>query len=174
MSAINKIPTNRNFLSPLGFAFEINKTPGVNYFVQSASIPSISTWTEHINTPFQALKYPGERVEYSDLSITFRVDEELRNYMELYTWMRDTTRSGGFEGYQSLVSAAAGTGNGVFSDGTLTILSSSKNPIAKVTFLNMYPNTLSELVFSTSMMDVDYMDVVATFTYQSYSIEYLI
>lgn len=174
MSAINKIPANRNFLSPLGFAFEISKTPGVNYFVQSASIPSISTWTEHVNTPFQALKYPGERVEYADLSITFRVDEELRNYMELYTWMRNSTRSGGFEGYKSLISAAPGTGEGLMSDATLTILSSSKNPIAKVNFINMYPNTLSEMVFSASMTDVDYMDVVATFSYQSYSIEYLI
>ena len=28
-------PTNKNFLSPLGFKFVIQKTPNVNYFVQN-------------------------------------------------------------------------------------------------------------------------------------------
>ena len=33
---------NRNFLSPIGFQFLINKVPGSAFFCQAASIPAIS------------------------------------------------------------------------------------------------------------------------------------
>lgn len=172
MSAISKLPTNKNFLSPLGFAFNIYKTPGVNYFVQSASIPSLSLGTVEVGTPFGRMKFPGDKPDFADLNITFRVDEELRNYMELYNWLTKISRYDGFTGYSSIANAP--TGEGVFSDATLTILSSSKNPIAEVMYKNLYPTALSELAFDTRLTDVDYIDVVATFAYQSYSINYLI
>ena len=172
MAAIDKIPNNRNFLSPLGFSFDIYKTPGVNYFVQSASIPGINTGRIEQSTPFNQVKYAGDRVEYSDLNITFRVDEELRNYMELYTWMKNSTRTNDFTGYSAI--STASIGEGVYSDATMTILSSSRNPIARVNFKNIFPTSLSELVFDTRLTDVNYIDVIVTFTYQSYDIEYLI
>lgn len=172
MSAISKLPTNKNFLSPLGFAFNIYKTPGVNYFVQSASIPALSLGTAEVGTPFGRLKFPGDKPDFSDLNITFRVDEELRNYMELYNWLTKISRFDGFTGYSSLANVPQG--EGVLSDATLTILSSAKNPIIDVTFKNLYPTALSELSFDTRLTDVDYIDVVATFAYQSYNIKYLI
>jgi hypothetical protein len=172
MAAIDRLPTNKNFLSPLGFNFSIFKTPGVNFFVQSASIPSLNIGRAEVNTPFNTLKYPGDKIDYGDMNITFRVDEELRNYYELYTWLTKITRNEGFTGYNSLVNA--NPGEGVFSDATLTILSSSKKPIALCKFKNLYPSALSELVFDTRMTDIDYIDAVATFTYQSFDLEYLI
>lgn len=172
MAAIDKLPNNRNFLSPLGFSFDIYKTPGVNYFVQSASIPGINTGRIEQSTPFNVLKYAGDRVEFTDLNITFRVDEEMRNYMELYNWMKNSTRTDNFDGYKAISTAAIG--EGVYSDATLTVLSSSKNPIARVNFKNIFPTALSELVFDARLNDVDYIDAIATFTYQSFDIEYLI
>ena len=32
-------PKNKNFLSPVGFKFIMSRTPNVDYFCQSASIP---------------------------------------------------------------------------------------------------------------------------------------
>jgi len=171
MSAIDKLPTNKNFLSPVGFTFSVYKTPGVNYFVQGASIPSLNLGTVEVGTPFNRLKFPGDKLDLGDFTITFRVDEELRNYMELYTWITKISRNAGFEGYRSLTTAAVG--EGVVSDATLTILSSSKNPIARVNFTNMYPIALSELNFDTRLADIDYIDVIATFKYQAFTIEYL-
>lgn len=172
MSATNRLPANKNFLSPLGFNFSIYKTPGLNYFVQQASIPSITIGRAEVNTPFNVLKYPGDKVDYSDLSIVFRVDEELRNYMELYTWLTSITRNGGFTGYKRLTDAAVG--EGVFSDAVLTVLSSSKNAIALVKYTNLYPTSLSELTFDSRMDDVAYIEATVNFSYQSFDIEYLI
>ena len=41
-------PSNKNFLSPVGFKFVIGRTPNVDYFCQSASIPEVSLSLIHI------------------------------------------------------------------------------------------------------------------------------
>lgn len=171
MSATARLPTSKNFLSPLGFKFTIFKTPGVNYFVQAAAIPSLNLGRTENGTPFSRIKFPGDKLDYSDLNITFRVDEELRNYYELYNWMTLIGKPDKFEQYQTI--ANANRGEGVQSDATLIVLSSSKNPILEVNFRNLFPVSLSEVNFNTQLTDVDYIDVVATFAYETFTINYL-
>lgn len=171
MSAIDRLPTNKNFLSPLGFKFTIFKTPNVNYFVQAAAIPNISLGRVEQGTPFSRFKLPGDKLEYSDLNITFRVDEELRNYYELYNWMTLLGKPDNFDQYKSI--STANSGEGTQSDATLIVLSSTKSPILEVNFKNLYPISLSEINFNTQMNDVDYIDVIATFAYDTFSIRYL-
>lgn len=172
MSAIDRLPTNKNFLSPLGFKFSIYKTPGVNYFVQAAAIPTLSIGRVEQGTPLSRLKFPGDKLDYSDLNITFRVDEELRNYYEIYNWMTGLGKPDSFDQYKALANAPQG--QGVTSDATLIVLSSKKNPILEVNFRNLYPVSISEVNFNTQLTDVDYVDVVATFAYETFSIKYLI
>jgi hypothetical protein len=171
MTAINRTPTNKNFLSPLGFKFTIFKTPGVNYFVQAAAIPSLNLGRTETGTPFSRIKFPGDKLDYSDLNITFRVDEELRNYFELYSWMTQLGKPNDYSQYQTI--ANANRGEGIQSDATLIILSSSKTPIVEVNFKNIYPVSLSEVNFNTQMTDVDYIDVIATFAYETYTVNYI-
>ena len=45
MSILDTQPTNKNFLSPLGFRFTIKKAPNLNFFVQSVNIPTLSLGT---------------------------------------------------------------------------------------------------------------------------------
>jgi len=171
MSAIDKLPLNKNFLSPLGFKFSIYKTPKINYFVQAASIPSLSLGRIEQGTPFSKIKFPGDKLDWGDLTITFRVDEELRNYYELYNWMVQLGKPENFSQYQQIATAAMG--EGVVSDATLIVLSSSKNPIMEVKYSNLFPVSLSELNFNTQLNDVDYIDCIATFAYEKFSITYL-
>jgi len=42
MSALQNQPINTSFLSPIGFKFQLNNFPEVNYFCQSATLPGIS------------------------------------------------------------------------------------------------------------------------------------
>ena len=170
MSAVGNIPTNKNFLSPLNFVFTIKKTPGVNYFVQSASVPGISTGHAQTATPFNYMKDVGDKLTFSDLNITFRVDEDMKNYKEIYDWIIGNSRQS-FEGYAAQTRAAMGAG--VKSDATLIILNSAKQPMIEVAFKDMFPVALSELVFDTRLQDVTYIDALATFVYQSYTIKYL-
>jgi hypothetical protein len=173
MSALNKITSNKNLLSPLGFQFSIYKTPNVNYFVQAAAVPSLSIGRVEQGTPFSRLKFPGDKLDFGDLNITFRVDEELRNYYELYNWMIGLGKPENFNQYSDLAAQNA-VGKGIVSDATLIILSSAKNPIVEINYRNLYPVSLSEINFNTQLNDVDYVDCIATFAYDTFSIKYLI
>lgn len=169
---MKRIPDNKNFLSPTGFEFSVFKTPNVNYFVQSANIPGISIGVTTLGTPFNTIKFTGDKVTYEDLNVTMRVDEEMRNYYEIYDWILKVSRNKSFSGYASIANAS--TGEGVFSDGTLSVLSSSKNPILRVNYINMFPTQISDLIFDSRDSTVNYIDAIVTFAYERYEIEYLI
>lgn len=173
MSSITNIPSNKNFLSPLGFKFTVKKTPGVNYFVQSASVPSMTLGSADVQTPFVKLPFAGDRITYGDFTITFRVDEELKNYLELHNWMVGLGKPKSFDQSKALY-GQAGLGDGPYSDATLIILNSAKNPIMEVSFTNIFPSQLSELLFDTRNTQVAYIDCAATFVYESFTFKSLI
>jgi len=183
MSAITNIPTNSNFLSPLGFKFQIQRTPGVNFFVQSVNVPSLTLGETQVPTPFSKLAIAGDHLTYGILQITFRVDEELRNYLEVYNWIRAIGFPDNFDQYKSNALSRGntatgqqqqGSGKGVYSDATLTILSSAKNPIVNINFKDIYPITLTDINFDSTMTDVDYVNASVSFNVQRYEIEHLI
>lgn len=140
----------------------------MNYFVQSASIPSLTLGQSDVQTPFVKLPFPGEKLSFGDFTITFRVDEELKNYLELYNWMYGLGKPKSFEESKALY-GAPGLGNGPLSDATLIILNSAKAPILQVNFVNLFPIMLSELVFDTRQTSVNYIDCAATFAYESFT-----
>lgn len=173
MSAIINQPSNKNFLSPLGFKFAIKRTPGVNYFVQSVIVPGMSLGSVDIPTPFVKLPFPGEHLDFADLVITFRVDEDLKNYREISDWMIALGKPKSFDQYTPLTNASQTSGSGVVSDATLTILSSAMNPVAEVYFSDVFPYDLTSLNFDSRNTSIEYIDVVASFKYTSYNITYL-
>jgi hypothetical protein len=174
MSAITTTPTKSNFLSPLGFRFNIKRTPGLNYFVQSANIPGTSIGTAVVGTPFVNIPYTGVKNTFEDLVIAFKVDEELRNYKEIFDWMMAISFPDNFTQHAAIANANPGSGDGIYSDATLTILNSVKHPIVEVNFKNLFPYDLSELKFSTTETDINYIEVAASFKYQSFTLNYLI
>ena len=60
--------------------------------------------------------------------------------------------------------------NEQFADGTLRILNSNFNEIAKVKFLDMFPVSLSSLDFDATSTDVNYFTAQATFKYTVYQL----
>lgn len=170
MTALTNTPTNKNFLSPLGFKFQIKKAPHVNYFIQSASVPSLTLGETALPSPFVRMPIAGDHIQFTPFTIVFKVDEGLKNYLELFRWIQAIGFPDRFDQYASLTTALNGSGEGVYSDITLTILSSAMNPIHEVVFKNAFPTSLSELVFTTTLQDVDYLEASATFSYQSFDI----
>jgi len=182
MTAITSLPSNKNFLSPLGFTFTIKKTPNINFFVQSATIPSISLGQSDIQTPFVRLPVPGDHIDFGTLSVSFRIDEDMNNYQEIYDWMialgfpdnfgqhnQIATSRGRFGG---LVNSPT-SGEGVYSDASLMILNSVKAPIVEFVFKDLYPIQLSDVIFDTKNTDVDYIDCNVTFAYRSFTLNRL-
>lgn len=173
MSAIDNNPANKNFLSPIGFRFSIKRAPHINYFVQSVNLPDISIGSAAIPTPFSRIPLAGDRLLYGPLQLTFKVDEELQNYLEIHDWMVKLGFPDTFEEYAALGSTTSVADDGPYSDLSLILLSSSKNPVYEITFMEAYPTTLTDIIFDTKVQDVDYLECTATFEYRRFKFKRL-
>lgn len=179
MSVLANQPTNPNFLSPLGFKFVIKKLPNVNYFCQSVQIPTISMAVIEQSSPLLTIPRIGDRITYDSLSLRFRVDENMANYLEIHNWLtglghpvslnqtRDLSRA------SNIPNVREGSPLSMVSDGTLIVLSSHKNPTVNIFFRDMFPTSITELTFDSTAADVEYLEATASFRYLRYDVEVL-
>ena len=155
-------PQNRNFLTPIGFRLNLEIFDGVDFFCQSASIPDISMPFAEVNTPFRNIPIAGSGgVDFSDLQLTFIIDEELKNYISIHNWIRKFGLS------------ESRTPDGTidqYSNGLLYILTSHNNINHIIQFKNMFPVSLSGVPFDATVGDVDYLSASVTFKYEKYDI----
>jgi hypothetical protein len=156
--------SNKNFLSPLGFKFSIKKTPHINYFVQSVNLPSVTLGSTAMPTPLLRVPIAGDHLTYGDLTITFKVDEALANYLEIYNWMIAIGRPDNFDQYDP---------EQTYSDATLSVLSSAMNTKHEVIFKDMFPIDLGGFTMMSTAGDVDYIESIATFKYRNFTINTL-
>jgi len=159
-------PTNTNFLLSTGFRFVLQRTPAITYFCQSCNLPNFS-FSEVIQpTRFINVKHPGRSFDYADLEIGFLVDEDMKNYLEIYNWMRSI---GNVEDHNEYLEKTSQH----FSDASITILNSAMKPNLTVNFKDIFPKSLSGIDFNSNASDSEPVLVNATFAYTSFEVEKL-
>jgi hypothetical protein len=170
MSVVDNRPENMNFLSPLNFKFQIKRTQSLNFFVQKVNLPGLSLPNIDENTPLIRIPYSGDHLLFDELVVTFKVDENLINYMEIHNWLRGLGKPS-YEEYKNLKSKSTYTGESLNSDISLSILTSYKNPNYEVIFTDAFPISLSGIEFTTTAEDISYLEATATFKYLTYTIK---
>ena len=160
----------QNFLSPIGFRFALQRAPNIEYYIQAASIPSLTAGFATIQTPFSNLSFSPDKLEYGDFSITFRVDEDMSNYLELHNWLIGITFPDNFTQHNNLVTREQGDNSGIFSDATLTVLNSTKNANVEVQFEDLFPTTISDIQLDVRAADINYSEATATFRYKRFTV----
>ena len=166
-------PDNKNFLSPIGFQFSIQKLPHVNFFCTSANVPDISLGViSTVSSPFIALPQPGEKLTFGTLDVVFQVDEDMKNYKEMYNWLIGLGYPDNFEQRSAIARAKGATADvgTIFSDATLLIATAANQVNIGISFVDAFPTTLSTLQFNTQETDVEYLQATASFTYRKYEI----
>lgn len=158
-----------NYFSPLEFKVIIKRLPNVTFFTQRTMIPSISTTPIEQPTRFNPVFRTPDRVSYSNLDLTFVVDEAMNNYMEIFNWMISSTSATGPDRFREL----RNSDDGIFSDISIIILNSKKNPSVEVTYTNCFPISLGDVQLNTTESDVTYPEVTATFQYDTFDIKHL-
>lgn len=170
-SVAEEIPINMNFLSPLNFRFQLKRAPYLNFFIQKCTLPTIELPQGEIPTPFTNINNYATNMEFSPrLTVTFKVDENLANYIEVHSWLRALGSPENRLAYQALVNAGPTTGEGLSSEVSLTVLNSLKRPNYEIVFQNVYPISLSGIAFDTTNPNVDFVEATAEFSYHLYTI----
>jgi hypothetical protein len=165
-------PENKSFLSPIGFKFTIKRLPHVNYFCTSAAIPDITMGQiDTVENTFIKLPVPGDKLVFSLLNLNFRVDEDLKNFREIYDWLIGLGYPDNFTQSRAVRTATPLLPQGdVYSDGSLIVTTGSFKPNIEVKFVDMYPVSLSSLDFNLEQTDVEYLSASVSFAYRKYEL----
>ena len=162
--------TNLNALQSVHFKFQIRRAPSLEYFVQKAPIPGLALGHEMVPNPFVYIPKPGDHLDFSDLDIVFRVDEDLSNYLAIHNWMRALGKPESYAEYAAIENIPSWTGQGIYSDLSLILVSAKQNPIFEAVFEDSFPIGLSNLEFDVTQEDLKYLKASARFKYRDYKI----
>ena len=191
-SPLSRQPTALDYSSPTQFRFLINQLPKVQYFTTEANIPGISMGDGVMNTPLKDIPLLGDKLTYEDLAISFIVDDNLENYIEMHNWLtgiafpKDRSQFSAFRSTTSNVKTSTrGESKDIgkvgattpeismTSDAVLTILTNKNNPVVECRFADVFPTSLSGLTYSQNQTDVEYLTAAVNFKYKIYEIHTL-
>jgi hypothetical protein len=190
INVFTREPSKQDFASPVQFRFKINKLPLVEYFIQTANLPSVTLGQVDQPTRLQTISMPGSTLSFGSLDLSFLVDENLNNYKELHDWIigLGTPESDsqftallatGSDRFPGSTASSAVTGSntpaplnegGIYSDATLTVLNSKNIAKTEIRFKNVYPTSLGSLSYDVKQSDIDYLQASASFSYMYYEI----
>ena len=157
-----KQPKNRNYLSPLGFKLNLELFDGVDFFCQAANIPDLNMPVTEVPTRFRNLPIvPGGGVTFGDFTVTFIIDEDLKNYESIQKWIRSNGNADKSDDVPDTPE---------YSRGQLIISTSNYNANFSVNFDGLFPISLSGVQFDTRLGDQEYLSADVTFKYHTFSI----
>jgi len=157
---------NQNFLSSRKFELTIDRIPNVEFFVQGAILPGISSGFTQVATPFATINRHGDKLEYEDFVVTLRMDENLDAYKEIFTWLSGLTKPKNFDQYKDLKNAD----NSLYSDASLFTLDSKGNVNFELKFVDIFPIAMTGIQFNTTNSDVEFATCDVTFKYTYFDI----
>lgn len=172
---------NRNYLSPTGFYFTVVRAPKVGFFGTQINVPSLNLPEAVQSTYLKDIPRAGDKMSFEDLTLTFMVDEDLVNFMEIQNWMRGLgypesldeiyewqKKTNDYDYPSSYQNEGA---LNLYSDATLLIYNSQQTPHMKVTFEDVWPSNLTLLQFDSQLTTEQFLRASVTFKYKIYNIE---
>lgn len=158
-----------SLLSPVNFTFSISQLPNVNYHLNAVNLPGVTSTALAIPTPLNPVYTSDMTFEQEELNITFKVDEEMSNWLEIYNWMLGISMPTSSTQRTLLVESGQFDKN-LASTGLLTIYTNSKNPQFTFVFDNLFPLSVGNIEFSTNTSETE-VECSASFRYDSYSLK---
>jgi len=167
-------PENVNNLHKDKFRLVFLELPSVQFFSSSMNLPGISQNAVEIPNAVNRLYVGSTKLTFEAFQLSFRVDEDLKNYNEVFHWLAGITSPSDpekeFVPY-NLAKNRLQNKNvySVFSDATLISLTNSSNKNVNIFFREMMPISLTGLDFDNT--DNGVLNATAAFNYTNYEIE---
>ena len=160
-------PTNLNQLNIVSFEVNFARLPNVQYFCQRVNIPAVILGDTFQPMPFMNLPVEGDTLSFESMNLSFILDEDMQNYMEIYSWLTALGFPRDYEQFKTLKPASeASEYASMFSDMDIMLQTNKSNPNYKITFNDVFPTSLSSVQFDTSVSALEPIVVDATFNFK--------
>ena len=167
MSALDRTPEHTGFLQPTKFLLTFDRIPNVTYFCQEANIPGVTIPAIVVPTPMLDYHVTGNKMTFSTFNIRFMIDSRAEDWKSIYNWILSLASPHGFEERNQLTALQNQYKNTDFkgySDAVLTALSNLNNPIFRVHLVGLFPISLSDIQFDTTLSADHIMTADASFS----------
>lgn len=172
MSSLDANPITLNKQSPLNFVLRLQRAPSLSYFCNTVKIPDVVLGVTDVGSPSLTVPFIGDHMRFGPLEITFQVDSDLQNYLEVFNWLKGIGNpSNKGKILQILEDNANWTGYGVYSDIQLLTTDSYRNPSFQINFERAFPFAVSGLHFETVDPDVHFITCSVGFRFTEMHVE---
>ena len=161
--AATKQPDNINYLSPTGFRFSCLAKPETQFYSSQAVIPVVSITEVPVATPHRQHWVACDNLMYDEFTITMIVDEYMRNWQEIQEWILGLGKPEGFKQYERAVIKER-----IKTQGSLFVLTGSKNPALRFDFYDLWPKSISSINFDIQASEITYATADVAFQYNYY------
>lgn len=170
MSVLNENPVTHDNLLPNRFRFDLLRAPNVDFWCQQVILPGFSVSPAAQSTPFVTIPKSGDHIDYDDLGMSIIVDNQLSNYLELYTWLKSLGFPDNFDEYASLLKDPSFLQKGITSEISVFILDGSQKPTFRWTFHDAFPYSLGSMTLEATNDGLDRVTCNCAFKYRSFDI----
>ena len=155
-------PSKINLAKSTNYKLNINILPATEFWLTTCNLPTLSANEVPVPDPIHGYRYkPTNTTTVAPMTVTFLVDEDYSNYMEILDLMYKSVGPDMSRRYQP--------GEVTGSDGSLHILSNNKNITDVVfTFHNLFPTILGELQMTNESPDPLLTDLTLQYDYMTY------
>ena len=160
-------PKEVNQLNVVSFETNFQRMPATDFFCQRVNIPSLALGNAILPTYFNQIPVEGDRLVFENLTISFYVNEDLSNYMEVYNWLISIGFPDNFPQFNlngDPVSSDSAYSN-IKSDMNVIVQTNKTNPNYNITFKDAFPTSLGAIPLDSTATDMQPIVVDATFAY---------
>lgn len=180
MTVLTRSPGSTDLLQTTKFRVTFDYLPGMTFFCQSANFPGLSLTEIPVPTPFVDFYVPGEKLVYDTFNITFLIDEKMLAWTEIHDWIRGLTFPTEFKEYFDLRKRGEIQTSRFspiqkikpqYGGAVLSVYSNKNNPKFRVKFNDVFPTSLSSIIFNTQDTAENVAVADATFRFSYYDYE---
>ena len=155
-------PTKINLAKSTNYKLSLHALPETLFWCTTCNIPTFSVNEITIPDPIHGYRYKQSNTsQVAPMTVTFLVDEDYSNYMEILDLM--------YKSAGPIMSERFQEGEATSFDGSLHILSNNKNASDVVfTFHNLFPTILGELQMTNESPEPLLTDLTMQYDFMSY------
>lgn len=163
-----ELTDNFNYLQPTSFKLTVDRRnyPNLEFFLQSFIHPGMIM--NSVEVPYKkitGIPFIGDKLTFNELQANILLDEDMKSYDEMYSWMRRILDVGNVTAYE----ASRGTPPSM-ADITLTILSSHNNLTRQVRYIDCIPTALTDIQFESTAGGESFLVFGASFRFSYFEL----